>query len=40
MKRADHLREIIEYPEPFAMNHRLILSTDQERSNIFVYKSY
>lgn len=39
MKKADHLREIIEYPVPFKMNHRLILSTDQERSNIYVYQS-
>lgn len=39
MKRSEHLREIIEYPIAFQMNHRLILSTDQERSNIYVYQS-
>lgn len=39
MKRSGHLREIIEYPQNFQMNHRLILSTDQERSNIYVYQS-
>lgn len=39
MKRSKHLRDIIEYPIEFRMNHRLILSTDQERSNIYVYMS-
>jgi hypothetical protein len=39
MKRSAHLRNIIEYPIEFQMNHRLILSTDQERSNIYVYQS-
>jgi len=39
MKRSEHLRMIIDYRAPFEMNHRLILSTDQERSNIYVYQS-
>lgn len=30
---------ILDYPVPLDINHKLILSTDQERSNIYVYKS-
>ena len=39
MKRSEHLRMILDYPVPLDINHKLILSTDQERSNIYVYKS-
>jgi len=39
MKRSEHLRMILEYPRPLDIDDKLILSTDQERSNIYVYKA-
>lgn len=41
MKKSQHLRDILgyEYPRDFSNSDRIILSTDQERSNIYVYQS-
>jgi hypothetical protein len=39
MKRAEHLRMILDYPRPLSIHDKIILSTDQERSNIYVYQS-
>ena len=39
MKRAEHLRMILDYPRPLGIHDKIILSTDQERSNIYVYQS-
>jgi hypothetical protein len=39
MKRAEHLRMILEYPRALSIHDKIILSTDQERSNIYVYQS-
>lgn len=30
---------ILEYPRPLSIHDKIILSTDQERSNIYVYQS-
>lgn len=40
MKRAEHLRMILDYPRPLNCLDKLILSTDQERSNIYIYQSH
>ena len=39
MKRASHLRMILDYPRDLSVYDKLILSTDQEQSNIYVYQS-
>ena len=39
MKRAEHLRMILDYPRDLSIHDKIILSTDQERSNIYVYQS-
>jgi hypothetical protein len=39
MKRAEHLRKIIEYHRPLDVYDKLILSTDQERSLIYIYQA-
>jgi len=39
MKRAEHLRKILQYERKLDINDKLLLSTDQERSNIYVYQS-
>mmetsp|Transcript_38034 Transcript_38034/g.58060 ORF Transcript_38034/g.58060 Transcript_38034/m.58060 type:complete len:206 (-) Transcript_38034:3186-3803(-) len=39
MKRADHLRMIMDYPRDLNIHDKLILSTDQEQSNIYIYQS-
>lgn len=40
MKKADHLRMILDYPRDLNIHDKIILSTDQERSNIYVYQSH
>jgi len=39
MKRAEHLRKILQYERKLDINDKLLLSTDQERSNIYLYQS-
>jgi hypothetical protein len=37
MKRASHLKMILDYPRDLTQYDKLILSTDQEQSNIYIY---
>jgi len=39
MKRSEHLKMILDYPRDFNLYDKIILSTDQEQSNIYVYQS-
>ena len=38
MKSSDHLKMILNYPKEFGIHDKIILSTDQEQSNIYVQK--
>lgn len=40
MKRAEHLRKIVGQQDPLTLSDKVILSTDQERSNIYIYKTH
>jgi hypothetical protein len=37
MKRSEHLKMILDYPRDLNLYDKIILSTDQEQSNIYVY---
>lgn len=39
MKESNHIKDIIEYQSKLISNHRVILSTDSESSDIYVYQS-
>lgn len=39
MKRADHVRAILQYPRKFTHDDQIILISDQERTVICVYQS-
>ena len=39
MKKSDHLKMILDYPRDLDLYDKIILSTDQEQSNIYVYQS-
>jgi hypothetical protein len=39
MKKASHLKNILDYDRNLNINDKILLSTDQERSNIYVYQS-
>ena len=38
MKNSEHIRKIVGCSK-FSVNHKIILSTDQENSDIFIYQS-